>query len=785
MISKIRFLARLARKQPFFFSLNILGMTLGLTAFFLINTYTHHQLSFNQSHQNYHQLFRLTTKITNAGNETHFAISPKIGIIDFVDFFPQVEAACRINREPGTISVASRQFEGQNILFADSSFYQLFTTKLVAGDIASALSDISSLVISDSAAVRYFGRVDVLDESLEVQTGRVNKTMKIAAIVRQPPNNTNIRYDVIGNFKNVEETFGPTHGHVGAINSFVLASYSSIEEINQNLETFYEEKLGPLNGIISYSLQPLKDLYFDNTLSYDSGTRGNKTNIHLLVGLSVFLLALSCLNFMNLSTAAAVHRTKEIGIRKALGESRKRLIFEAYFETFVMVGLSMVLGCLFTMLLLPWLDDFVGISVSEITIPSQVIIPFFAILWIILVLVSGSYLALYLSGKALAIARHQEKSANLYLKKGLIALQYMIAAVSLSGVFIVHEQLGFLQKKELGYQSDNILSFIVNIPGVSLSKKEALQAGIQQVSGVGTASLTLSQLSFEMPRLPVVMDGDSASNFQVLNYHEVDDQFLNTFRIQLLSGRAFRATDSAKFIVNESAAAKLGFGEPEAIVGQYLTMGEIRGQVIGLVPDFHFQSLHFVIQPLILSMTNAPRRNFLSVRAEAGDHETTLEAIESVWNEHLPNALFEYRYLSDINEAQYEDEEQLSDMLNYTTVIIVIISLLGIIGLMQFTAQGKVREIGIRKVLGASVNQIIFRLGNQIILLVVVGNLIAIPLTWNLADNWLQEFPYTGGISPWSFVLSALISLGFSALSISQIVWKSANGNIVAALRHE
>ncbi len=786
-MSTLRLLLRIFYRQPFFRIWNLLGMILGLTAFFLINIYTYYQVNFNQQHDNYERLYRLTTKISNAGNETHFAISPKIGAPQITEFFAEVEGYCRTNREPGTIRINERRFEGQSIFAVDSTFSETFNVKVLAGNLDETLTDPNAVAITDSAAIRFFNRTDVISQFINIETGRVSKRVRIGAILRQPPPNTNIQYDAVINFQNVEETFGPSHGHVGAINSFLLIDPQNITAIEERLPTFYEAQLDGLNGIISYIFQPFSEMYFDNTLTYDLGVRGNRTNVNILIGLSVFLLALAGLNFMNLSTAAAVSRHKEMSIRKVLGDSKRHIITEAYFETFLTIFMAFVLSLLFSGLLAPWLDDFVGLPLSSIPILSLEIAPYLTILLVALSLFSGTYMAFYLSKHASIVHRQNQFNKGLRVKKVLMTLQFLITSIALSSVFLVKDQLNFLKTKDLGYNSDQVMSIVMSIPGTDLSTKKALQSELENLAGVSHTTLTLSQLSFEMPRLPFVMEKDSAQNFQVLNYHEVDEGFMSTFQLELLYGRPFESGDSARFMVNESAARKLGFTDPERIIGQQLNMGgqsAIVGSVIGVVPDFHFESLHFLIQPLILSMTNRERRNFLSIRLDESS-DATLDNIAEVWNNVLPDAEFDYRFLEEINENQYRNEERLSDLLDYSTLIVAIISAMGIMGLTRFIAQDKVREVGIRKTLGASMSHISWQFCRPLTYIVVIGNLISIPVVWQFGMSWLENFPFAISVTPMFFAISLLISIGLSILAIGHIIWKAAHADIIASLRQE
>lgn len=787
-MNTIRLLLRIFYRQPYFRIWNLLGMTLGLTAFFLINVYTYYQVSFNRNHDNYEKLYRMTTKISNAGNETHFAISPKIGAPQITEFFSEIRSFCRTNREPGTIRIDDRRFEGQAILAVDSTFSTTFNVDVLAGDLYEALKDPNSVAITDSAAIRFFNDTNVVSQFINIETGRLSKRLKIGAVLRQPPANTNIQYDAVVNFENIEATFGPSHGHVGAINSFLLINPQDLKGIEDRLPEFYEAQLDGLNGIISYAFQPFKHMYFNNTLTYDLGARGNRTNVHILIGLSIFLLTLAGLNFMNLSTAAAVSRHKEMSIRKVLGDSKGNIILESYFETFLTILVALVVSIVISGLLLPWLDDFVGLPLSSITISSLSLAPFLLLLLVVLSLFAGTYMAFYLSKHASIVHRQHQFNKGLRVKKVLMALQFLITSMALSSVFLVKDQLNFLKTKDLGYNSEQVVSMVVNIPGIDLSTKKTLQKEVQGLAGVSHTTLTLSQLSFEMPRLPFVMEKDSAQNFQVLNYHEVDGGFLNTFEMTMLYGRTFETSDSARFIVNESAARKLGFSVPESIVGQLINMGRqeaIIGHVIGVVSDFHFESLHFPIQPLILSMTNLERRNFLSVRLSANPSTAIIDNIAQVWNTVLPDAEFDYRFLSEINENQYRNEERLSDLLDYSTLIVAIISAMGIMGLTRFISQDKVREVGIRKTLGASVSQVSWQFCKPLTYIVLIGNLISIPIVWQFGQSWLHNFPFATNVSPAFFGASLLISLGLSAIAIGHIIWRAAHADIISSLRQE
>ncbi|MEQ9425709.1 MAG: FtsX-like permease family protein [Cyclobacteriaceae bacterium] len=782
---------RNVKKSPAFFAINLLGMTVGLVAFILINYYTIHQLSFNKSHDAFDNLVRLTTKITNAGKVTHFAINAKIAAPEITDYFPEVKSFCRINSEPAVVAYDDKIFTEQSIYFADSTYDELFDLELISGSL-DALSDPSSIVLTDSASQLYFGNTQSVGETIEIQSGRITKPFRVAAIVRLPPSNTSLRFDALASIQNTIETFGPSHGHLGAINSYLLlGNAASISLLEKKLPSFYEEKLGNLNGIVSYSLQPFGELYWQTDLSYDNGRRGNLDNVTILTWLSLFLLVLTVLNFMNLSTAAAFSRQKEVGVRKILGASKLSLATQAYFETFATVLLAILIATLISQFLMPWLNDFVGFHLQD-AVTYLDLVSFLSIVWLVVSLISGAYLALYLANrKPLQNIEMGGTSmnANLTPKRILIALQFVVASMAISAVLIVQSQIDFMLNKNLGYQSEGLVNFIVDIPGMTTSQKQVLRDRVTNLSGVSNATLSLSQVAFEMPQMPMNMDRDSASNFQMINYQNVDANYLATFNIPILKGRAFSEGDSAKFIVNESAVEQLGFNSPETIIGETLNFSQaessVRGQVVGVVPDFHFQSMHFEIQPLVFNKNDSDRLNFLTVALKPGDHQHILGQIESLWYELIPNSEFDYRYITDVNANQYAEEERLGQILNYTTGIIVLISALGMFGLTLFSANHKTKEIGIRKILGADVYQLILQMGKPMLILVIAGNLISLPFTYMLAKDWLTAFVYSDGIDFIAFVFAFLLSASIAIISIFYVVWRAANGNIVEALRHE
>ncbi|MBV6646197.1 MAG: ABC transporter permease [Cyclobacteriaceae bacterium] len=776
------------RKYPSVYVLNILGLTIGVVIFVLLLSYTRHQLTYDQFHSASERIARVTTIVTSENNVTHFAVSSKSTAPAMSAYFPQISKACRTSQANISIRVDDSQFEDVSALYADSTFLDIFSFKKNhQHEAVSLLYGPNDVILTQSSANRYFNKANPIGKFIGVQNSDTYETFKVAAVIPDPPSNSTISFDVIMPFSEVAGSFGDGFGRIGSMNSYILLhEQSTFQEVKKAMPNFLEEKLGDLSGVISFDLQPLHDIYFTTDLNYDFGGRANVMTIYIFQALAILILLLAIINYINLYSATLVQRSQEISLRKVLGASGTTIFRQTLMDTGFTVLIVIATASVLILILVPYINEFASLELRDSFSSIWQISLFFLLLWMVISFLSGLYPALQSAWKSVTItAKTKVKGTTLTVQRTLLTAQLTITALSLSCVFIVHKQISYILNKDLGYQSQNVITVQVSNPAIA-SNLEILKSKIESISSVQNVSISGSSVIFETARFPFSMDEDSTRQFQTLNYNAIDNQYLKTHSISLLAGRNFRPGETNAFIINEKAMEAFGYQKHQDILGKTLTMGgEIKHPIVGVVANYHYRSLHQSIEPLVLTSRQDRRVNFMSILLRPGDSKQAISLIDEAWQETGIKVPFEPEFLTDVSREFYESENQLKVILDLVTVIFIIISLSGLFAMINLSIQQKVKEIAIRKVLGAGIQQILLVLTRPFLLLLLVGNLLAIPLVWYAASRWLDSFVQSIDIPWYVFAVTFLILFTLMLFTISQITIAAARANPTKSLKQD
>ena len=773
------------------FLINLIGLSTGIACTILIGLWVMDELSTDKFHKNSSQLYQVMNHlILDDGIQTTHESSGGMAEILKNDF-PAIKYVAAVaptgwynfNRLTLTVEEKNIQASGQ---FVGQDYFKVFSFDLLEGSPDNVLADKNSVVISESLAKNLFNTTENLigKEILLLQ----EHPLLISGIFKAPPNNSTIQFEFAMSFDLCKDLYPWVEGwNLGPLVYALVEEDASIPQLNKELAKI------PVKNWNDSTRKPFLTHFASNYLmgTYKEGkvSGGRILYVKLFSLVALFILLIACINFMNLSTARASRRLKEIGVKKAIGARRKTLISQYFTESILMVALSLILALILVSILLP---DFNQITAKELHIPRT---PYFflSLFGIILItgLLAGSYPALYLSKfRAIEVIKGKLDTSfgDAWVRKGLVVFQFALAVIFITGIAVIFEQMHFIQRQEVGYAKDQVISF--DIQGRISENRLVFLEELKRIPGVQNASASSHDMSGSSWYFWENMHwADSPPNPEEkvrIELAGVDFGLLETLDIQILEGRTFSTdfrTDSSQYIINEAAVEIMG--NKESVVGELIHFGGHEGaEVVGVTKDFHFESLHEKVKPMLLFISPSSLKHIM-VRMEAGQERETLKRIEAFYTQFNPGFTLNYKFLDEDYQAFYASEKRLASLSRYFAAIAIIISCLGILGLAAFTAERRQKEIGIRKVLGSGVWGLITLLTKDFTLMVLIAISAGIPLSYILARNWLENFAFKIQLHPGYFVGAAALTLLIAWLTVALQTYKAARLDPVACLKDE
>jgi len=766
---------------------NIVGLAVGMTATLFILIYIRFELSFDSFHQNAGSLYRISVVDKKEGKveDDSYVFTPPIGPA-MQRTFPEVENFVRL-RTPhiAYLSFGTQAFKVRGIRNADSTFFDLFSFRIISGNARTALRQPYSIVLTESLARKIFGDKYPLGKSLKLNN---EDLYQVTGVVQNPPANSHIQFNALISFSTLYKDPNMFMGWNGGnqyITYIKLRQNASAKQVEEKLPAFMwqhiNKDLASFGSRLEPYLQPLTKIHlFYN--AYSDSLRRNLVIFALIAGLILFI---ACINFINLATARATRRAREVGVRKVVGASRLHLIKQFLGESLLMTVLAFMLSMLLVELLFPTYQSLLG---QQIPTPHEFEPSFLAGMAILILLVSalaGTYPAFYLASLQAVNAIKGEAPAGLRVAKFrnvLVVLQFAISITLIACTLLVSRQLHFMRNKELGFNKENVLVMPL------IGEEAQLSAGILKTDLARIPEVQVVTACSEIPYNGFTRNGYIPEGHQQpIMFHvvDVDQDFLAAFELKVVKGRNFSQnfpTDKNGYLINETLARLLGWTEP---LGKTIVRNGPH-KVIGVVKDFHFASLHEPIEPLIL--TNRPWRDrfdYLAIRLAATNLPQTISAIQAKWQDVAPNIPFEYWFLDSAFDKLYKAEESFQRIFFGFSILAIMVALLGLLSLAAFAAERRTKEIGVRKVLGASVANITALLAKDFIKLVLLANVIAWPVAWYAMHKWLQNFAYRISIEWWVFVLAGGLALVIALLTVSTQAVRAARANPVESLRYE
>jgi putative ABC transport system permease protein len=790
---------RCLKKHKGYSFINISGLAIGMAVCMLIMIWILKELSYDRFHEKADRICRITMDI-KIGSTLHTPVSLTAAGPALVGDFAEVIRAARINR-PNRISVEykDRLFQEADVGFAENAIFDIFTFPFVSGDPKTALEAPYSVVITESMAQKYFGDEDPLGKMLRFNN---EKEFSVTGVVKDVPPNSHFQFNMLRSFQTLIAE-GSVRDDMWFDLRFytylLLEKHANPKQLEQKLPGFIDEHLGEAlkatGGSVQLFLQPLKNIHLYSDFERDISANSDITYVYLFSGIALFVLLIAGINFINLSTARSATRAQEVGMRKTLGAIRSRLIGQFLGESMIHSILAMGLSIVLIKLFLPLFNSVIGSELTINFIQTPWLLAAFLGMAVIVGVFAGSYPALILSSfPPVLVLKGLLKAGGSHsrFRKILVVFQFSISIALIAGTMIVYKQILFMKNKELGFNKEHV----VIIPRMSESLRKSYQSirgelvNLSGVIDVGASDLVPSRGHLVAPFLP---EGFADDQIMTMDYMDVDAHYIPTMDMEIVAGRNFSedfATDpDESVLINETAAKKIGWENP---LGKRFVFrpppnsgGEVfYVSVIGVVKDFHMQSLRERIEPLII-FYDYDSLLTLSIRIAPDNIPHTMGLLEKKWRELDPNRPFNFLFLDDSFDSQYRREERLKTITFYFSFLAVLIGCLGLFGMASFTAEQRTKEIGIRKVLGASVSGIVRLLAKEFMLLVIAANLIAIPVAYFAMNRWLQSFAYRMEIHFLIFVLSAALSLSIALITVSYQAIRAALSNPVNSLRYE
>ncbi len=780
----LKLFIRNIKKYKSTFLINIIGLSTGLACVLLIALWVQDELSIDKFHANNDNLYQVIEYAETDGTIITNPVTSIAVVETLAEEFPEVKYGVNVNTwgaNETMLSVNKTEIKAAG-LYVGEDYFKVFSYPLLDGDEQSLLNDKNAIVISEALANKFFGTVNnVVGKVIEL---RHENPLVVSGVFKSVPANSSMHFDFALSFEQYKETFSEdvywTHN---VTNSYIVLNDDvNVEAFNDKIASLIKVKTKDQSRTLSTRL--FSDVYLYGTYENGKQVGGRISYVKLFSLIAFLILLIACINFMNLSTANASRRLKEIGVKKAMGAKRKVMVFQHLSESLVMTFLSLLSAIILVLVLLPQFNEITGkqlifdLSINQIFLAAIVLIS--------TGLIAGSYPAFYLSGLNSVIAlkgKLSNSSSEIWARKGLVITQFTLSVILIVSVLVIYKQISFLQTKNLGYEKDNMIYF--EIEGKVSENLDAFLSELSQVEGIEQASSIGQSIMGGMNTLNnLEWPGKVSDEKIVFQMRAVNYEMLETLNIKMAAGRTFAknfGAEESKIIFNQAAIDIMGMKDP---IGKEISIQNSQLKIIGVTEDFHFTSLHEKIKPMFFILRPS-WTHLIMAKIEPSMETVALGNLHDFYDRFNPDISLDYKFLDDAYQSQYVAEQRVATLSKYFAGLAIIISCLGLFGLATFTAERRRKEIGIRKVLGHSNEQIAVLLSSEFAKLVLIGIVIALPISYLLTNDWLSNFAYKINLQLWYFIAAGAAALMVALLTVSTQAIRAAYKNPVEALRQE
>lgn len=787
----IKIAFRNLKRHKSFSLLNIAGLAIGMTSSILILLWVLHEKSYDRFHTNANELYRVTSEATEGFKA---AVNPPAMPAELKAKIPSVKNTIRLSLPTTAVfEYGDKRFEEKGGFYADSTFLDVFSFPLVLGNAATALDRPDAVLITENLAKKYFGSADPIGKTLKKNN---NHLVTVTGVLANVPTNSHLQFDYIMPTSAIETWEWNYPGDIW--DNFVYYTYIQLDNkfnpteanlaaLEKQMDDIYKSHIPESELKMSFHAQPFTSIHLHSNLQVELPGNGNIQYVNILFLVAIFIMAVACINFMNLSTARSARRAKEVGLRKVVGAARKQLIGQFLGESILISFISLLIAMGLVWLSLPAFNYLAG-KTLEISLFDGNLLLILVGIALITGLIAGSYPALFLSGfQPIKVLKGDTKSSgrgNLIFRNGLVVIQFVVSIVLLVGTAVVYRQLNYMKDRDIGYEKSNLI--YVPMTGDIWKKQDAYKSELLQ--NPLTANFAITN---ELPTntisgtIDIKWEGKDPNSQIVIPNFDVSESYFDVFQMKIAAGRSFSKDfkgDSSNYVINEKFAGIMGL-DAQSVIGKPLTLWGQSGTIIGVVKDFNFKPAQQAIEPLIMKLNDWG--GTVVVRTQPGSTDATIRALEKINASLNPGFPFSYNFVDQDLDNLYKSEQRLGNLFNLFAVLAIFISCLGLYGLSAFMAEQRVKEIGVRKVLGASVLNVTYLLSSSFVRLVLIAIFIAIPIAWYTIDHWLSGFAYHIDLGSAVFILASFIAIAIALLTVSYESVKAAMANPVDSLRDE
>lgn len=773
---------RSLRRNLSYAFLNIFGLTLGIAACLVIFIVVRNELNYD-NYANADRIYRVTLNAIDFNSNVSMAIAPKLR-----NDFPELNVTQVMYNAEVMVKVNNNRFRDKDFSFVDEHFPQIFDLGWIAGDPKTALAEPNSIVLCQTLAHKYFGDKNPIGQFINIEN---QITCKVNGIIKDQPSNRSVPIQMLASLETIKNQIKNNYTNFwniggGFFTFFELPANSSVKNIQAKIPAFLKKNWS-IEKDVRLPLQPIRDIHFDQKYINNVVTPVSRNTYFALFGVALLIIITACINFINLATAQAIKRSKEVGVRKVLGALRSQLVKQFMGETTVLVLLALVLGVSLAAFFLGQAATWMNLTVSADQLKEPLVIAWIAGLTILVIVLSGLYPSFVLSGFQPVSSLKNSGTpppSGFSLRKGLVVAQFAISQILIVGTLVVASQMDFFENQDLGFNKDAVISiFIPNQAKTEVLRQQLLSnPGVKQVSfSTGAPSYANNAAGFSAPAYGVTKD-------DVTNVIAVDENYIDMFGLKMLAGEKIRKTTARdtiqNLVVNETLIHKLGITDPHKAIGAHFMMNGRNANIMGVVQDFQEESKHKLRRSVVL-MYRAEYFFRASIKLQPTNMNRTIESIGKSWSALFPDNLYQYEFLDEHIASFYEQEQKVYTAFQLFSGIAILIGCLGLYGLIAFAAAQRTKEVGVRKVLGAPIWSIVGLFSKEFMALIAVAFLIAAPVAYYAMNSWLQNYAYHISIGPLIFVVAVLASVVIAAATILHQALKAALVNPVKSLRSE
>ena len=781
------------KKNRLYSFVNLIGLTIGITSCILIGLYIAHEWSYDRFQKNGDHIVRATMEFQQGGKiEGYAQTGTKVGP-QLKRLFPAIDGFVRTFKYGRVVARSDKMFDEKNFLYADSSFFRIFSFPLVKGNPSTVLNAPQQIVLTEAAAIKYFGNEDPIGKTLKIGN---NKDFTVTGIAKESPGNSQIRFDFVASFTSLDASKTEEWWTANYVTYFILTPDADLPQLQQQIKSYMQtaemRKAMDVEGSdwVTYDLEPLKKVHLSSNKE-GLEPNGNITYIYILAAIAILILIIACVNYTNLATAQSAGRTGEISIRKVLGAGSRQLFGQYLGESALLVFVSLVLAMILSSALLPVFNQLSGKDLSASILLRPLPLLYLGLLGIFVSLMAGAYPAFVLSNiklPSLLKSGFRFSSSGNGIRKSLIIFQFVISVFLIVSTIVIIQQLQFIQHKNLGFDKEHVL--VLPVDYQMRTRLEDFKKVIAANPGVVSVGAACGNPTFVQWGDGIKANKGGELQKLSVNCIPADVDFIPTLGMDIIAGANFTNADFSRFdnnhqfnytfILNESAVKALGW-TPQQAIGKTIEKN-MPGIVKGVVKDFHFTSLHEPIRPLMLFLDSSFTNN-LYIKISGNSIAAVMGQVQKIWKERVPYRPFEYHFLDEDYNALYKVETRTGQLFTAFSITAILLACLGLFALSAFTTVQRTKEIGIRKVLGASLFSVVGLISKDFLRLVGIATLIAFPLAWLAMNKWLQDFAYRIPVSSWVFVIAGLLAIAIALFSVSFQAIKAGLANPVESLK--